>query len=102
MPETMSSAHAIDPRISAVLERHHCKSDELEADLHAVLAGIEMEHYYAESCAGEEFLRDQGRAAIKRGEAPSAKFYGTLADIFKKVREKRFPLLVQKLKQNQN
>lgn len=97
----MSSDQKLDSRLLAVLDKHHARSDAFETDLHNVLTNLEMEHYYAESCAGEEFLRDQGRGCIKRGETTSAKFYGTLADIWKKVREKRFPLLVQKLKSKQ-
>ncbi len=98
MPETMSSDPSIDPRLLAVLDRHHARSDALEKDLHGVLTLIEMEHYFAESCAGEQFLRDQGRAALKRGETASTRFYGVLAETWKQVREKRFPDLVKQLK----
>lgn len=94
----MSSDPNLDQRLLAVLDKHHARNDALEADLHNVLVSLEMEHYYGESCAGESWLRDQGKSAIARGETHTAKFYGTLADIWKKVREKRFPLLAQKLK----
>lgn len=67
-----------------------------------MLTQIEMEHYFAESCAGEEFLRDQGRSALKRGETATTRFYGTIADVFKGVREKRFPQLVKNLKAKSN
>lgn len=98
----MSSDPSIDPRLLAVLDRHRARGDEFEKDLHAVLTQLEMEHYFAESCAAEEFLRDQGRAAIRRGETPSAKFYGVIADTFKKVREARFPDIVKALKTKTN
>jgi len=94
----MSSDPSLDPRLLAVLDKHHARSDALEADLHNVLVGLEMEHYYGESCAGESWLRDQCKSCIARGETTSAKFYGTIADVWKQVREKRFPLLTQKLK----
>lgn len=94
----MSSDPDLDPRLLRVLEKHHARSDELERDLHDVLNLLEMEHYFAESCAGEQFLRDQGRAALKRGETATTRFYGTVADVFKGVREKRFPGLVKQLK----
>lgn len=98
----MSSDPSIDPRLLAVLDRHHARSDALEKDLHEVLTQLEMEHYFAESCAAESFLRDQGRSALRRGETPSAKFYGVLADTFKQVREKRFPDLARSLDEKLN
>lgn len=85
-----------------MLEKHHARSDDLEADLHAVLTVLEMEHYFGESCAGEEFLRDQGRSALRRGETATTRFYGTIADVFKGVREKRFPDIVKSLKKKQS
>lgn len=85
-----------------MLEQHHARSDALEADLHRVLTVLEMEHYFGESCAGEEFLRDQGRASLKRGETATTRFYGTVADVFKQVREKRFPDIVKSLKKKQS
>lgn len=97
MPETMSSDPKLDTRLLAVLDKHHARSDALEADLHAALVTIEMEHYFAESCAGEQFLRDQGRDALKRGETASTRFYGVLAETWKQVREKRFPDLIKQL-----
>lgn len=81
-----------------MLDQHQCRSAELEKDLHRVLTELEMEHYFAESCAGEEFIRDQGRGAIRRGETASARFYGVIADTFKKVREARFPGIVKVMK----
>lgn len=101
MQEIMSSDPKLDPRISAVLEKYHARSKGLENDLLSVMTTLEMEAYFAESCAGEQFLRDQGRAALRRGETATTKFYGTLADTWKQIREKRFPLLVQKIKAKQ-
>lgn len=98
----MSSDPKLDPRILAVLDKHHARSDALEADLVPVMSILEFEAYYAESCAGEEFLRDEGRKCIRRGETASAKFYGTIAEIWKKVREKRFPFLVKAIKKSGN
>ncbi len=85
-----------------MLDKHHARSNELERDLLNVVSGLEFEAAFAESCAGEEFLREEGRKCIKRGETASAKFYGTLASIWKQVREKRFPFLVSSIKAKSN
>lgn len=98
----MSSDPKLDPRLKALLTKHHAECDILERELNAIVQQIEREAYFAESCAGEGFLRGYATSALTRGEAHTTKLVGTLADSFKLVRERRFPALAKQLTQLAN
>jgi len=102
MQETTSSDQTLDPRVEKLLDRHHARSDELEAELVKILQQLEREAYFAESCAAEQFLRDTSRKSLLRGETPTSKYTLVLAETMKKVREARFPDLVRSLKGGSN
>jgi hypothetical protein len=90
--ETTSSDQELDPRIKAILEKYHRPDDCRDAELAEVLRQLEHEAYFAESCAGEQFLRN----------TVSANFTLILAETMKKVREARFPDLAEAIKKNSN
>jgi nicotinamidase-related amidase len=100
--ETTSSDQELDPRIKAILEKYHRPDDCRDAELAEVLRQLEHEAYFAESCAGEQFLRNTARRSIVAGDTVSANFTLILAETMKKVREARFPDLAEAIKKNSN
>lgn len=99
MPETTSSDESgLDPRADKLLESYCCPQI-MKNELNKIIREIEREAIFGESCNLEQFLRGLATSAIKRGETASARFLGPIAESIKQIREKRFPDLINKLRQ---